>query len=48
MKVLKRHYNLVSKMLDHIGFGWNETLECVEVDTDDQWESCLKVYVLLF
>ncbi|KAM7496654.1 hypothetical protein LguiA_021068 [Lonicera macranthoides] len=42
MKVLKIHYNLVSEMLDHTGFGWNETLKCVEVDTDDQWESYLK------
>ena len=48
MKVLKKHYLLVTDMLGHTRFGWNETLKCVEVDTDDQWESYLNVYALLF
>jgi len=48
MKTLKKHYTLVTDMLDRTGFGWNETLKCVEVDTDDQWESYLKVYLFIF
>ena len=39
----KKQYGVVYDMLNKSGFGWNDTLKCVEVDSDEAWRSYVQV-----
>ncbi|XP_062076318.1 uncharacterized protein LOC133781365 [Humulus lupulus] len=39
LKVWKKQYNLVYDMLSKSGFHWNDVKKCVEVDSDEVWQS---------
>ncbi|XP_060672692.1 uncharacterized protein LOC132803513 [Ziziphus jujuba] len=39
LKKWKKQYGIIYDMLNKSGFGWNDTLKCVEVDSDDAWKA---------
>nr|XP_048326632.1 uncharacterized protein LOC125421496 [Ziziphus jujuba var. spinosa] len=39
MKKWKKQYGIIYDMLNKSGFGWNDSLKCVEVDSDDAWKA---------
>ena len=39
----KKQYGVVYDMLNKSGFGWNDTLKCVEVDSDEAWRSYVQI-----
>ena len=39
----KKQYGVAYDMLNKSGFGWNDTLKCVEVDSDEAWRSYVQV-----
>ncbi|PON50284.1 Myb/SANT-like domain containing protein [Trema orientale] len=39
MKVLRKQYSIVYDMLSKSGFGWNDVKKCVEVDSEEVWQS---------
>ena len=43
MKIWKKQYAIIFDMLNKSGFGWNDTLKCVEVDSDEAWRSYVQV-----
>ncbi|KAA8530523.1 hypothetical protein F0562_005232 [Nyssa sinensis] len=42
VKVLKKSYNTVTGTLGKSGFEWNDHLKCVNIDSDEVWETYLK------
>ena len=44
----KKQYGMVYDMLNKSGFGWNDTLKCVEVDSDEAWRSYVQVVTNLY
>ena len=43
IKTWKKHYNCLGDMLNTSGFGWNDTMKTIEVESDDVWETYVKV-----
>nr|XP_048325378.1 uncharacterized protein LOC125421218 [Ziziphus jujuba var. spinosa] len=39
LKKWKKQYGIIYDMLNKSGFGWNDTLKCVEIDSDDAWKA---------
>ena len=39
----KKQYGLMFDMLNTSGFGWNDVKKCVEVDSDEVWNSYVQV-----
>ncbi|XP_060671461.1 uncharacterized protein LOC125423312 [Ziziphus jujuba] len=39
LKKWKEQYGIIYDMLNKSGFGWNDTLKCVEIDSDDAWKT---------
>ena len=39
LKRWKKQYGIIYDMLNKSGFGWNDSLKCVEVDSDEAWRS---------
>ena len=45
LKKWKKQYGIVYDMLNKSGFGWNDSLKCVEVDSNDTWKSYVEVII---
>ena len=45
LKKWKKQYGIVYDMLNKSGFGWNNSLKCVEVDSNDTWKSYVEVII---
>ena len=45
LKKQKKQYEIVYDMLNKSGFGWNDSLKCVEVDNNDTWKSYVEVII---
>ena len=43
MKVLRKQYSIVYDILSKSGFGWNDIKKCVEVDSEEIWQSYVQV-----
>ncbi|XP_060675867.1 uncharacterized protein LOC132799266 [Ziziphus jujuba] len=39
LKKWKKQYGIIYDMLNKSGFGWNDSLKCVEVDSDEVWKA---------
>ena len=39
MKVWRKNYSIAFDMLSKSGFGWNDVKKCVEVDSDEKWQT---------
>ncbi|KAL9454787.1 hypothetical protein AB3S75_010231 [Citrus x aurantiifolia] len=37
--IWKKNYGVLFDMLNTSGFGWNDVIKCVEVDSDEVWKS---------
>ena len=48
LKKWKKQYDIVYDMLNKSGFGWNDSLKCVEVDSDEAWRSYVQVVANLY
>ena len=48
LKKWKKQYGIVYDMLNKSGFGWNDSLKCVEVDSDEAWRSYVQVVTNLY
>ena len=48
LKKWKKQYGIVYDMLNKSGFGWNDSLKCVEVDSDEAWRSYVQVVANLY
>ena len=48
LKKWKKQYDIVYDMLNKSGFGWNDSLKCVEVDSDEAWRSYVQVVTNLY
>ncbi|KAL5555101.1 hypothetical protein UlMin_037337 [Ulmus minor] len=44
MKKLKKKYSIVFDLLNQSGFGWDDVKKCVQVDSDDAWQSYVKAH----
>lgn len=44
--VWKKQYGCLSTMMSRSGFGWNDTVNIVEVASDQVWEDYVKVCVV--
>ena len=45
LKKWKKQYGIIYDMLNKSGFGWNDSLKCVEVDSNDRWKSYVEVII---
>nr|XP_048317921.1 uncharacterized protein LOC125418433 [Ziziphus jujuba var. spinosa] len=39
MRKWKKQYGIIYDMLNKSGFGWNDSLKCVEVDSEEVWQA---------
>ncbi|XP_060676267.1 uncharacterized protein LOC125421440 isoform X2 [Ziziphus jujuba] len=39
LKKWKKQYGIIYDMLNKSGFGWNDSLKCVDVDSDEVWKA---------
>ncbi|XP_060668425.1 uncharacterized protein LOC125419618 [Ziziphus jujuba] len=39
MRKWKKQYGIIYDMLNKSGFGWNDSLKCVEVDNEEVWQA---------
>ncbi|KAF3448002.1 hypothetical protein FNV43_RR08710 [Rhamnella rubrinervis] len=42
LKKWKKQYRIVCDILSKSGFGWNDTLKCVEVDSNEAWKAYIE------
>lgn len=39
---------MVVDMINTSGFAWNDVKKCVEVDSDDAWQTYVQVHILFY
>ena len=48
LKKWKKTYSMVVDMINTSGFAWNDVKKCVEVDSDDAWQTYVQVHILFY
>ena len=39
---------MIVDMINTSGFAWNDVKKCVEVDSDDVWQTYVQVHILFY
>ena len=43
---MEKQYGIIFDMLNKSGFGWDDVLKCVQVDSDEVWQAYVQVCVI--
>ncbi|BFG30901.1 hypothetical protein CerSpe_171750 [Prunus speciosa] len=43
MRFWKKLYGIIFDMINKSGFAWNDSLKCIEVDSDEAWNTYVQV-----